>query len=72
MRLFFTTMCALILGSIFWDVGLKRDSTQNSFVVMAALYASVLFLGASNASSVQPVFSIERSIPRYHMQQLRV
>ncbi|KAM3362775.1 hypothetical protein P3S68_017629 [Capsicum galapagoense] len=55
-------MCALILGSIFWDVGLKRDSTQNLFVVMATLYASVLFLGASNASSVQPVVSIERIV----------
>ncbi|KAH0772358.1 hypothetical protein KY290_016339 [Solanum tuberosum] len=62
MRLFFTTMCALILGSVFWDVGSKRDSTQNLFVVMAALYASVLFLGVNNASSVQPVVSIERTV----------
>uniref|UniRef100_A0A0V0H346 Putative ovule protein n=1 Tax=Solanum chacoense TaxID=4108 RepID=A0A0V0H346_SOLCH len=29
---------------------------------MAALYASVLFLGVNNASSVQPVVSIERTV----------
>lgn len=39
-----------------------RDSSQNLFVVMAALYASVLFLGGNNATSVQPVLSIERTV----------
>jgi ABC-type multidrug transport system permease subunit len=29
---------------------------------MGALYASVLFLGVSNASSVQPVFATERAV----------
>lgn len=29
---------------------------------MAALYASVLFLGGNNATSVQPVLSIERTV----------
>ncbi|XP_047270110.1 ABC transporter G family member 31 isoform X2 [Capsicum annuum] len=61
-RLFFTTLSALILGSIFWDVGSKRDSTQNLFVVMGALYASCMFLGVNNASSVQPIVSIERTV----------
>ncbi|XP_055832839.1 ABC transporter G family member 31-like isoform X1 [Solanum dulcamara] len=61
-RLFFTTLSALILGSIFWDVGSKRDSTQNLFVVMGALYSSCLFLGVNNASSVQPIVSIERTV----------
>ncbi|KAK4492092.1 hypothetical protein RD792_002889 [Penstemon davidsonii] len=61
-RLLFTTISAIIIGTIFWDVGSKRDSTQNLFVVMGALYASVLFLGVNNASSVQPVISIERTV----------
>lgn len=61
-RLFFTTLSALILGSIFWDVGSKRDSTQNLFVVMGALYSSCLFLGVNNASSVQPIVAIERTV----------
>uniref|UniRef100_A0A1S3WXZ0 ABC transporter G family member 31-like n=1 Tax=Nicotiana tabacum TaxID=4097 RepID=A0A1S3WXZ0_TOBAC len=61
-RLFFTTLSALILGSVFWDVGSRRDSTQNLFVVMGALYSSCLFLGVNNASSVQPVVAIERTV----------
>ncbi|XP_012839425.1 PREDICTED: ABC transporter G family member 31 [Erythranthe guttata] len=61
-RLFFTTISAIIIGTIFWDVGSKRDSTQNLFVVMGALYSSVLFLGVNNSSSVQPVVSIERTV----------
>lgn len=29
---------------------------------MGALYASVMFLGVNNSSSVQPVISIERTV----------
>ncbi|KAK3206522.1 hypothetical protein Dsin_020568 [Dipteronia sinensis] len=62
MRLFFTLIAALIFGSIFWDVGTKRDSTQALFMVMGALYSACLFLGVNNASSVQPIVSIERTV----------
>ncbi|KAD6119877.1 hypothetical protein E3N88_11148 [Mikania micrantha] len=61
-RLLFTTMCALIVGSVFWDIGSKRDSTQNLMVVIGALYTAVLFLGVNNASTVQPVIAIERTV----------
>nr|XP_043635485.1 ABC transporter G family member 31 [Erigeron canadensis] len=61
-RLFFTTMCALIVGSVFWDVGSKRDNTQNLMVVMGALYTAVMFLGVNNSSTVQPVIAIERTV----------
>ncbi|KAL3740884.1 hypothetical protein ACJRO7_022072 [Eucalyptus globulus] len=61
-RIFFTTLSALILGSVFWNVGSKRESPQDLFVVMGALYASCLFLGVNNASSVQPIVSIERTV----------
>ncbi|XP_010262843.1 PREDICTED: ABC transporter G family member 31-like [Nelumbo nucifera] len=61
-RLFFTIMCAFIIGSVFWNIGSKRGTTQDLFVVMGALYASCLFLGVKNASSVQPVVSIERTV----------
>jgi hypothetical protein len=30
--------------------------------VMGALYAAVIFLGVNNASSVQPVVAVERSV----------
>ncbi|KAM7527670.1 hypothetical protein LguiB_031080 [Lonicera macranthoides] len=61
-RLFFTTMSALIIGSIFWNVGSRRDNAQNLFVVMGALYSAVMFLGVNNSSSVQPIVSIERTV----------
>ncbi|KAI3434296.1 uncharacterized protein J3R85_006768 [Psidium guajava] len=59
---FFTTVSALIFGSVFWDIGSRRESPQDLFMVMGALYASCLFLGVNNASSVQPIVSIERTV----------
>ncbi|CAM6058811.1 unnamed protein product [Sphagnum tenellum] len=61
-RFFFTTICALIFGSIFWNLGSKRSTQQEIFNVMGALYAAVIFLGVNNASSVQPVVAVERSV----------
>ncbi|KAF5193110.1 Abc transporter g family member, partial [Thalictrum thalictroides] len=61
-RLFFTTFCALILGSVFLNVGSKRSTTQDLLVVMGALYSACLFLGVNNSSSVQPVVAIERTV----------
>ncbi|KAK2641153.1 hypothetical protein Ddye_022916 [Dipteronia dyeriana] len=62
MRLCFTTMAALIFGSVFWDIGSKRDSTKALFTVMGALYSACFFLGVNNASSIQPIVSIERTV----------
>lgn len=39
-----------------------RDSPQALMMVMGALYAACLFLGVNNASSVQPIVSIERAV----------
>lgn len=39
-----------------------RGTQQDIFNVMGALYAAVLFLGVNNASSVQPVVAVERSV----------
>lgn len=61
-RLFFTTISALIIGSVFWNVGLKRETTQGLFLVMGSLYTACLFLGVNNASSVQPIISTERTV----------
>ncbi|XP_038716809.1 LOW QUALITY PROTEIN: ABC transporter G family member 31-like [Tripterygium wilfordii] len=62
MRLTFTAISALIFGTVFWNIGSKRDSTQGLFIVMAALFSACLFLGMNNASSVQPIVSIERTV----------
>ncbi|XP_062085164.1 ABC transporter G family member 31 [Humulus lupulus] len=61
-RLVFTAVSALIFGSVFWNIGSRRESTQDLFMVMGALYAATMFLGVNNASSVQPVVSIERTV----------
>ncbi|XVF68990.1 hypothetical protein PTKIN_Ptkin11bG0045400 [Pterospermum kingtungense] len=61
-RLCFTTATALIFGTVFWNVGFERDTTKGLFMVMAALYTACLFLGVNNASSVQPIVSIERTV----------
>lgn len=61
-RFFFTVIVALMFGSIFWQLGHKRDNQQDVANIMGVLYASVLFLGVNNASSVQPVVSVERTV----------
>ncbi|MCO5582935.1 hypothetical protein L7F22_036838 [Adiantum nelumboides] len=61
-RFFFTTVCAILFGTIFWNLGSKRETQQDVANVMGALYASVLFLGVNNASSVQPIVAVERSV----------
>ncbi|CAI0420674.1 unnamed protein product [Linum tenue] len=61
-RFLFTTFIALMFGTIFWDLGSKRSRNQDLFNAMGAMFAAVLFLGVQNASSVQPVVSIERTV----------
>ncbi|XP_042413622.1 ABC transporter G family member 36-like isoform X1 [Zingiber officinale] len=62
MRFFFTAIIALLFGSIFWDLGTKRSRQQDLFNAMGSMYAAVLFIGVQNASSVQPVVAVERTV----------
>ncbi|PIA41675.1 hypothetical protein AQUCO_02200244v1 [Aquilegia coerulea] len=61
-RYLFTTVVALLFGTIFWDLGNKRSRQQDLFNSMGSMYVAVLFLGVNNASSVQPVVAIERTV----------
>lgn len=61
-RLLFTTFIALLFGTIFWDLGSKRSKTQDLFNAMGSMYSAVLFMGVQNASSVQPVVAVERTV----------
>ncbi|ERM97072.1 hypothetical protein AMTR_s00122p00119310 [Amborella trichopoda] len=61
-RFFFTFFIALLFGTIFWDLGSKRGNQQDLFNAMGSMYAAVLFIGINNASSVQPVVAVERSV----------
>ncbi|KAG9459397.1 hypothetical protein H6P81_003905 [Aristolochia fimbriata] len=61
-RLFFTTFIAILFGTIFWDLGTKMREEQDLFNAAGSMYAAVLFLGIQNASSVQPVVEVERTV----------
>ncbi|KAL3536142.1 hypothetical protein ACH5RR_004603 [Cinchona calisaya] len=61
-RLFLTIVCGIIFGIIFWGKGEKMQVQQDLMNLMGAIYACVLFLGATNASSVQGVVSVERTV----------
>lgn len=61
-RIFYTVIISLMLGSICWKFGSKRSNQQDIINAMGSLYAAVLFLGVTNGSAVQPVVSIERYV----------
>ncbi|KAJ0744241.1 putative ABC-type sulfate transporter [Helianthus annuus] len=61
-RFAFTTFTGLLFGSIFWDLGSKRASLKDLSNSMGCLYCSACFLGSQNASAVQPVVDIERTV----------
>lgn len=47
---------------MFWDLGSKRSTNQDLVNAMGSMYAAVLFLSIQNASAVQPVVDIERTV----------
>ncbi|KAL4605794.1 hypothetical protein ACB092_09G055600 [Castanea dentata] len=61
-RLFMTVVIGVMFGLIFWDKGQKMAKQQDLMNLLGAMYAAVLFLGGTNASSVQSVVSIERTV----------
>nr|XP_023894172.1 ABC transporter G family member 32 isoform X1 [Quercus suber]XP_023894173.1 ABC transporter G family member 32 isoform X2 [Quercus suber] len=61
-RFFYTVIISLMLGTICWRFGAKRETQQDLFNAMGSMYAAVLFVGITNATAVQPVVSIERFV----------
>ncbi|XP_050238266.1 pleiotropic drug resistance protein 1-like [Mercurialis annua] len=61
-KLLFTTIVALMFGTIFWDLGCKRSKQQDIFNSIGSMYVALLFIGIQNAASVQPVVAIERTV----------
>ncbi|XP_022777146.1 pleiotropic drug resistance protein 1-like [Durio zibethinus] len=61
-RFFFTTVIALMIGTMFWKIGSKRSRHQDLFNSMGSMYVAVLFLGFQNAASIQPVVNVERTV----------
>ncbi|XP_038706976.1 ABC transporter G family member 31-like isoform X2 [Tripterygium wilfordii] len=62
MRLIFGITIAFLLSSVFWHLGSKRNSTQGLLIVMGALSLACSILGVNNASSIQSIVSIERTV----------
>ena len=61
-RFIFSTVIALLLGCILWDIGTERSTVQQFSNILGALYLAVLFLGIINAMSVQPIVEMERTV----------
>ncbi|GKV27175.1 hypothetical protein SLEP1_g36377 [Rubroshorea leprosula] len=61
-RYFFTLASALLVGTIFWQVGTKRETSTDLTMIIGAMYAAVLFVGINNCGTVQPIVSIERTV----------
>ncbi|XP_030972075.1 ABC transporter G family member 29-like [Quercus lobata] len=61
-RFFFTLAAALMVGTIFWKVGTKRENASDLTMIIGAMYAAVLFVGINNCSTVQPIVAIERTV----------
>ncbi|XP_022752605.1 pleiotropic drug resistance protein 2-like [Durio zibethinus] len=61
-RMFLTTVIGILFGVIFWNKGDKLQQQQDLMNLLGATYAAVFFLGATNATSVQSVVSIERTV----------
>ncbi|PKA65330.1 Pleiotropic drug resistance protein 12 [Apostasia shenzhenica] len=61
-RLGMALITALLLGSIFWKIGLRRSNSADLLSVIGAMYLAVEFVGFSNCSSVQPLIATERAV----------
>jgi ABC-type multidrug transport system ATPase subunit len=61
-RFFFTFICGIMFGTIFWRTGNKRSRQTDITNAMGSMYAAVLFIGINNSSSVQPLVEIERTV----------
>lgn len=61
-KMFFTAIIAIMLGTIFWNLGSKMEEEQDILNVMGAMYAATLFLGITNANTIQPVVDVERTV----------
>ncbi|XP_030543022.1 pleiotropic drug resistance protein 2-like [Rhodamnia argentea] len=61
-RFFMTTVVGVMFGLIFWKKGDQTYKEQDLLNLLGAMYSAVLFLGATNTSSVQPIVTIERTV----------
>ncbi|PKI46768.1 hypothetical protein CRG98_032840 [Punica granatum] len=58
----FTTLTALMFGTMFWDLGTQKKTPQDLTNAMGSMYTAVIFLGVLNCYSVQPVVAVEWTV----------
>ncbi|EEF33323.1 ATP-binding cassette transporter, putative [Ricinus communis] len=61
-RFFMTIVIGVMFGIIFWGKGDQIETQQQLTNLLGATYAAILFLGGSNASAVQSVVAVERTV----------
>ncbi|KAJ9695170.1 hypothetical protein PVL29_010586 [Vitis rotundifolia] len=61
-RFFMTIVIGALFGVIFWNKGEQTTKQQDLMNLLGSMYAAVLFLGATNASAVQSIVAIERTV----------
>ncbi|CAM8980801.1 unnamed protein product [Rhodiola kirilowii] len=61
-RFFMTIVIGVLFGAIFWDKGQKTSKEQDLMNLLGAMYSAILFLGACNATTVQGVVFVERTV----------
>ncbi|XP_076904316.1 ABC transporter G family member 35-like [Bidens hawaiensis] len=61
-RFFFTLLCAIMVGTVFWKIGNKKDTNLDLNTVIGAMYAAIFFVGINNSQTVQPVVATERTV----------
>ncbi|KAG5537776.1 hypothetical protein RHGRI_025028 [Rhododendron griersonianum] len=62
LRFFFTLAAALLIGTVFWQIGKKRHNSGDLTTIIGAMYSAVLFVGINNCGSVQPLVAVERTV----------
>ena len=61
-RLTTTVILAVIFGSVFWQKGMERSTTQGVNRIAAMQFLAVINLGFNNAFTVQPILAVERGV----------
>ncbi|KAK4428051.1 Pleiotropic drug resistance protein 1 [Sesamum alatum] len=61
-KILYTILLSFVVGSMFWDLGSKKDTEQDIFNAMGSMYASVFLLGQQSCMSVQPLVAVERTV----------
>ncbi|XP_078174137.1 ABC transporter G family member 45-like isoform X2 [Carex rostrata] len=61
-RFFNVFIMALMLGTVFWQIGSNITTEQDVFNIVGVAYGSSLFMGFANAAIMQPVIAMERAV----------